>query len=141
MVSHHNKERRTLLKRGKESCQVYEKQESTEELRVRSIGASRWLNCESLSLVELLPGNKGTWISFPLSSTILIEYEVGEGNGSPLQCSYLENPGDEGAWWAAVYGVQQSRTRLKRLSNSSSIEYERFPFWPPDSILIEVSVY
>ena len=38
---------------------------------------------------------------------------IGEGNGNPLQCSCLENPGDGGAWWAAVYGVAQSRTRLK----------------------------
>ena len=45
---------------------------------------------------------------------------IGEGNGSPLQCSCLENPRDEGAWWAAVYGVAQSRTRLKQLSSSSS---------------------
>ena len=45
---------------------------------------------------------------------------IGEGNGNPLQCSCLENPRDRGAWWAAVYGVTQSRTRLKRLSNSSS---------------------
>ena len=45
---------------------------------------------------------------------------IGEGNGSPLQCSCLENPRDGGAWWAAVYGVAQSRTQLKRLSNSSS---------------------
>ena len=45
---------------------------------------------------------------------------IGEGNGNPLQCSYLENPRDEGAWWAAVYGVAQNRTRLKRLSSSSS---------------------
>ena len=44
----------------------------------------------------------------------------GEGNGNPLQCSCLENPGDGRAWWAAVYGVAQSRTRLKRLSSSSS---------------------
>ena len=44
----------------------------------------------------------------------------GEGNGNPLQDSCLENPRDEGAWWAAVYGVAQSRTRLKRLSSSSS---------------------
>ena len=42
----------------------------------------------------------------------------GEGNGNPLQCSCLENPRDGGAWWAAVYGVAQSRTRLKRLSSS-----------------------
>ena len=50
---------------------------------------------------------------FSLSST-------GEGNGNPLQCSCLENPRDGGAWWAAGYGVAQSRTRLKRLSSSSS---------------------
>ena len=43
----------------------------------------------------------------------------GEGNGNPLQCSCLENPRDGGAWSAAVYGVAQSRTRLKRLSSSS----------------------
>ena len=45
---------------------------------------------------------------------------IGEGNGNPLQCSCLENPRDWRAWWAAVYGVAQSRTRLKRLSSSSS---------------------
>ena len=44
----------------------------------------------------------------------------GEGNGNPLQCSCLENPRDGGAWWAAIYGVAQSRTQLKRLSSSSS---------------------
>ena len=42
------------------------------------------------------------------------------GNGNPLQCSCLENPRDGGGLWAAVYGVAQSRTRLKRLSSSSS---------------------
>ena len=41
---------------------------------------------------------------------------IGEGNGNPLQCSCLENPRDGGAWWAAVYGVTQSQTRLKWLS-------------------------
>ena len=45
---------------------------------------------------------------------------IGEGNGNPLQCSCLEDPRDGGAWWAAVSGVAQSRTRLKRLSSSSS---------------------
>ena len=45
---------------------------------------------------------------------------IGEGNGSPLQCSCLENPRDGGAWWAAVYGVTQSWTQLKQLSSSSS---------------------
>ena len=44
---------------------------------------------------------------------------MGEGNGNPLQCSCLGNPRDGGAWWAAVYGVTQSRTRLKQLSSSS----------------------
>ena len=48
---------------------------------------------------------------------------IGEGNGNPLQCSCLENPRDGGAWWAAVYGVTQSRTRLTQLSSSSSIVY------------------
>ena len=45
---------------------------------------------------------------------------IGEGSGNPLQCSCLENPRDQGAWWAAVSGVAQSRTRLKRLSSSGS---------------------
>ena len=44
---------------------------------------------------------------------------IGEGNGNPHQCSCLENPRDGGAWWAAIYGVTQSQTRLKRLSRSS----------------------
>ena len=44
---------------------------------------------------------------------------IGEGGGNPLQCSCLGNPRDGGAWWAAVYGVAQSRTRLKQLSSSS----------------------
>ena len=48
---------------------------------------------------------------------------IEEGNGNPLQCSCLENPRDWGAWWAAVYGVARSRTRLKRLSSSSSLLY------------------
>ena len=44
---------------------------------------------------------------------------IGEGNGNPLQCSSLENPRDGAAWWAAVSGVAQSRTQLRRLSSSS----------------------
>ena len=43
---------------------------------------------------------------------------IGEGNGNPLQYSFLENPRDGGAWWAAVSVVAQSQTRLKRLSSS-----------------------
>ena len=56
----------------------------------------------------------------------------GEGNGNPLQCSCLENPRDGGAWWAAVYGVAQSWTRLKRLSSS---------MWPGTSYLISLGAY
>ena len=51
----------------------------------------------------------------------------GEGNGNPLQCSCLENPRDGRAWWAAICGVAKSRTRLKRLSSSSSISSLRAP--------------
>ena len=49
-----------------------------------------------------------------------LRYADGEGNGNPLQCSCLENPRDGGAWWAAIYGVTQSRTQLKQLTSSSS---------------------
>ena len=54
------------------------------------------------------------WLHFHFSLSC-----IGEGNGNPLQCSCLENPKDGGAWWASVYGVTQSRTRLKWLSSSS----------------------
>ena len=55
------------------------------------------------------------WLHFHFSLSC-----VGEGNGNPLQCSCLENPGDGGAWWAAVYGVAQSQTWLMQFSSSSS---------------------
>ena len=58
---------------------------------------------------------------------------IGEGNGNPLQCSWLDNPRDGGAWWAAVCGVAQSRTRLKRLSSSSSRLYPARLLCPWDS--------
>ena len=59
---------------------------------------------------------------------------IEEGNGNPLQCSCLENPRDSVAWWAAVFGVAQSRTRLKRLNGSSSSNayiwnLERWYWW------------
>ena len=50
---------------------------------------------------------------------------IGEGNGNLLQCSCLENPRDGGAWWAAVYGVAQSQTQLKRLSSSRRRKKEK----------------
>ena len=71
------------------------------------VGCSPWGRKES-DTTERLP------FHFSLS-------RIGEGNGSPLQCSCLENPRDGGYWWAAIYGVAQSRTWLKWLSSSSSI--------------------
>ena len=65
------------------------------------VGCSPW-GCWELDTTERLP------FHFSLSC-------IGEGNGNPLQCSCLENPRDRGAWWASVYGVVQSRTRLKQL--------------------------
>ena len=70
------------------------------------VGCSPW-GCYELDTTERLH------FHFSLSC-------IGEGNGNPLQCSCLENPKDGGAWWAAVYGVTQSRTRLKQLSSSVS---------------------
>src|SRR5574338_251669 len=61
---------------------------------------------------------------------------IGEGNGNPLQCSCLENPRDGGAWWAAVSGVAQSRTRLKRLSSSSSSSFCTIKLLSPTSTSI-----
>ena len=60
---------------------------------------------------------------------LVAKHMSGEGNGNPFQCSCLEKPRDGVAWWAAVYGVAQSRTRLKRLSSSSSSKHmSRFLF-------------
>ena len=66
---------------------------------ILEVGCSPW-GLEELDTTEGLP------FHFSLSF-------IGEGNGNPLQCSCLENPRDGGAWWAAVYGVTQSRTQLK----------------------------
>ena len=70
------------------------------------VGCSPWSHWESDTTEQL-------HFHFSLSC-------IGEGNGNPLQCSCLENPRDGEAWWAAVYGVAQSQTRLKRLSSSRS---------------------
>ena len=59
---------------------------------------------------------------------------IGEGNGNPLQCSCLENPRDWRSWWAAAYGVAQSRTWLKRLSTSSSMSIELV--MPPNHLIL-----
>ena len=70
------------------------------------VGCSPW-GCKESDTTERLP------FRFSLSC-------IEEGNGNPLQCFCLESPRDGGAWRAAVYGVTQNRTRLKRLSSSSS---------------------
>ena len=58
---------------------------------------------------------------------------IGEGNGTPLQSSCLENPRDRGAWWTVIYGVAQSRTQLRQLSSSNSMlifqVYRSFPWF------------
>jgi len=69
------------------------------------VGCSPW-GREELDMTE--------WLHFHLSLS-----RIGEGNGNLLQCPCLENPRDGGAWWADIYGVAQSRTRLKGLSSSS----------------------
>jgi len=65
---------------------------------------------------------------------------IGEGNGNPLQCSCLENPRDGRAWWAAIYGVTQSRTWLKWLSSSSSSRLQNIFFVQAEPLLQEQSV-
>ena len=65
------------------------------------------------------------WLHFDFDFSLSC---IGEGNGNPLQCSCLENPRDGGAWWAAIYGVAQSQTRLKRLSSSSSKKIDKDSF-------------
>ena len=66
-----------------------------------------------------LETSKESYKTYYLFFLNLIKMFPGEGNGNPLQCSCLENPRDGGAWWATIYGVAQSRTRLKWLSSSS----------------------
>ena len=75
-----------------------------------------WRSLEGCSLWGLKESDTTDQLHFHFS----LSY-IGEGNGNPLQCSCLENSRDRGAWWAAIYGVAQSQTRLKRLSSSSSI--------------------
>ena len=65
---------------------------------------------------------------------------VGEGNSNPLQCSCLENPRDGGAWWAAVYGMAQSRTQLKWLSSSIAMSILTGVRWYLIVVLISISL-
>ena len=87
------------------------------------VGCSPW-GCEESDMTERLH------FHFSLSC-------IRKGNGNPLQCSCLENPRDGGAWWAAVYGVAQSRTRLKRLSSSGMYVYYECIVW----LFVHTNVY
>ena len=62
------------------------------------------------------------------------------GNGNPLQCSCLEDPRDGGAWWASIYEVTQSRTRLKRLSSSISAYYISGTFLSTSHLLVHLTL-
>ena len=87
------------------------------------VGCSPW-GCKESDMTERL--------HFHLSLSC-----IGEGNGNPLQCFCMENPGVGGACWAAVYGVAQSRTRLKRLS-SMDVESIYGPFFSTTSYLSSI---
>ena len=78
----------------------------------KSQGRRSLVGCSPWGLEE---SDMTEWLHFHFSLSF-----IGEGNGSPLQWSCLDNPRDGGSWWAAVYQVTQSWTRLKRLSSSSS---------------------
>ena len=80
------------------------------------------------------PGRRSPWGSEESDATEPLHFHfslscIGEGNGNPLQCSCLENPRDWGAWWAAAYGVAQSRTPLMRLSSSREIDGVMATHW------------
>ena len=100
----------------------------------RSIRVSASTSVLPMNTHDWSPLDRTGWISLQskglsrvISNTTVQKHQffgaqlsLGKGKGNPLQCSCLENPMDRGAWWAAIYGVTQSRTRLKRPSSSSS---------------------
>ena len=91
------------------------------------VGCSPWGRKESDTTKRL-------HFHFPLSC-------IGEENGNPLQCSCLENPRDGGAWWADVYSVTQSRTRLKWLSRTNlRLNWSLHSFWVPISLFLLFSL-
>ena len=128
------------VKNGADTGQVGRLQENLQILKLGSKredlgfpGGSDWRRQWHPTPVPL-PGNSHGWRSLvgcspwgrkesDMTERLHFHFSlscIGEGNGNPLQCSCLENPRDRGVWWAAVYGVTQSRTRLKRLSSSGS---------------------
>ena len=102
----------------------------------------------SSNLAWKIPSGCGPWGHKESDTTERLPFHfslscIGEGNGNPLQCSCLENPRDKGAWWAAVYGVTQSQTRLKCLSSSRGCGFDpwvgKIPcrrIWQPTPIFL-----
>ena len=97
-------------------------QDSVTELNWNILGKSPWGESDLLSIIFSLSGDYSRPIHYIGRYWVIGDGKVNsrEGNGTPLQYSCLENPMDGEAWWAAIYGVAQSRTQLKWLSSSSS---------------------
>ena len=94
-------------------CKLYNTKALTEKAMVPHSSTLAW----KIPWTEE-PGRLQSMGSPELDTTERLQFDfslscIGEGNGNPFQCSCLENPKDGGAWWAAVCGVAQSRTRLK----------------------------
>ena len=115
---------------------------------ISSFRRSSWCR-DQIHLLCLLHWQMDSLTLVPPGSPILniVVHTFGEGNGNPLQCTFLENPRDGGAWWAAVYGVVQSWTRLKWLSSSSSSVYMPIPnslttpSFPTLTLLVIISLF
>ena len=88
----------------------------------KSHGRRSLVGCSPWGLKE---SDTTEWLHFHFSLSC-----IREGNGNPFQCSCLENPRDRGAWWAAIYGVTQSWTRLKRLSSSGLSKHHSIKKYP-----------
>ena len=106
-----------------------------------------YIICNYLHISGVLPPGESFWRAAALYDMCPKNTSSREGNGTPLQCSCLENATDRGAWWAAVYGVSQSQTRQKRLSSSnrstSSLGFRNIDHnpetVPPPTMSVQVS--
>ena len=86
----------------------------------REVFINMYIICNYLHISGVLHPGESFWRAAALYDMCPKSTSSREGNGTPLQCSCLENDRDRGAWWAAVYGISQSQTRQKRLSSSNS---------------------
>ena len=105
----------------------------------------RWLYKPKIEVMKCSNTNTTEQLPFPFSLSC-----IGEGHGNPLQCSCLENPRDGGAWWAAVYGVVQSRhdwsdlaaaavtQGMPAVSRSWKRQRTHFPLQPPEGISSDI---